>query len=139
MHVIKRTVQFGDCDPAGYIYTPRMSYFVVEAVTEYLSYLLGEPALRMIFNLGVLPLTRALSIEFTGPAKWDDVLDIKISVTNVSESSFSLGLEAVNTSNAENVVVFTASQTQVCISSETKLTVEIPEILKNSLLEELKA
>lgn len=31
---IKRTVLFGDCDPEGIVYTPRFSYFVLEAVQE---------------------------------------------------------------------------------------------------------
>ena len=29
-------VMFGDCDPAGIVYTPRISYFVIEAVHDFL-------------------------------------------------------------------------------------------------------
>ena len=32
--ISKRTILFGDCDPAGIVYTPRIGYFVVEAVGE---------------------------------------------------------------------------------------------------------
>ncbi len=131
MTTFKRTIQFGDCDPAGYIYTPRVAYYVVETVTEFLTVLLGKPAIRAALELGVLPLTRALSIEYTGPAQWDDVLDIKIAVTNISERSFSMSIEAVT---EEGVVVFTAKQTQVCVSAETKQPIEIPDVLKDALL-----
>ncbi len=40
---IKRTVLFGDCDPEGIVYTPRFSYFVLEAVQEALGVWLGGP------------------------------------------------------------------------------------------------
>ncbi|PBD21856.1 thioesterase, partial [Pseudomonas aeruginosa] len=43
---IKRTVLFGDCDPEGIVYTPRFSYFVLEAVQEALGVWLGGPGLR---------------------------------------------------------------------------------------------
>lgn len=29
---VSRTILFGDCDPAGVVYTPRFSYFAVEAI-----------------------------------------------------------------------------------------------------------
>ena len=34
---ITRKVLFGDCDPEGIVYTPRFSYFAVEAVHEALN------------------------------------------------------------------------------------------------------
>jgi acyl-CoA thioesterase FadM len=30
-----RTILFGDCDPGGVIYTPRVAHFVVEATHEF--------------------------------------------------------------------------------------------------------
>jgi len=30
--IVHRKILFGDCDPAGVLYTPRIGYFVVEAV-----------------------------------------------------------------------------------------------------------
>lgn len=131
MMTFKRTIQFGDCDPAGYIYTPRVAYYVVEAATEYLSALLNKPAIRAALDSGILPLTRALSIEYTGPAQWDDVLDINVTVLTISERSFSIGIEAVT---EKGVIVFTAKQTQVCVSAETKQPIAIPDFLREVLL-----
>ena len=125
----KRIIQFGDCDPAGYVYTPRISYFVVEAAAEYLSSLLGEPAIRKIMDLGVPP-AKALSIEFILPMKWDDEIDIQVAVKNISNNSFSFLVEAYN---AKGQAVFTANLTQVCISEKTARPIEIPQELKLAL------
>ena len=135
MYIIKRTVLFGDCDPAGYIYTPRVTYYVVEAVNEFLSSILGGSAIRKIIELGVLPPARALSIEFTAPIKWDDVLEIKVAIKDISKHSFTFSVVALN---KEEVKVFIASFTQVCVSPETKKPVEIPAELKNALNENIK-
>jgi len=128
--MMKRVIQFGDCDPAGYVYTPRISYFVVEAVTEYLSSLLGEPAIRKIMDLGIYPPAKALSIEFIFPMIWDDEIDIQVAVKNISNSSFSFVVEAFN---ANGQAVFTADLTQVCVSQETSKPIEIPAELKRAL------
>lgn len=43
---IQRAVLFGDCDPGGVIYSPRVADFVVEAAMEFVSDRLGAPAAR---------------------------------------------------------------------------------------------
>ena len=68
--ITKRTILFGDCDPAGIIFTPRVAYFVVEAVHEFLTHILGGPGIRRIFAMDVLPPARAMSIEFLFPLRF---------------------------------------------------------------------
>ena len=46
--ITTRTVLFGDCDPAGIVYTPRIAYFVIEAIHEFLSDRLGGEGLRLL-------------------------------------------------------------------------------------------
>lgn len=135
MTIIKRTVLFGDCDPAGYVYTPRVSYFVIEAVNEFLSHKLGGSAIRQIMEQNILPPARALAIEFTAPMTWDDELSIEVTVGNLGTHSFSLSLHA---KNEESILVFKASLTQVCVSPETKKPVEIPERLAAALRKNMK-
>ena len=71
-----RTILFGDCDPAGIVYTPRIAYFVIEAIHEFLSDRLGGEGLRKVFAMGILPPARALSIEFLSSMTWDEVISI---------------------------------------------------------------
>jgi acyl-CoA thioesterase FadM len=126
----KRTVLFGDCDPGGVIYTPRVSYFIVEAVHEFLTSALGSPGIRELFSMGILPPARALSIEFLAPFSWDDELTITVVPTEPGTTSFGFTVMA---HKGENDEVFRAALAQVCVSPETKRPVPVPERLARVL------
>ncbi|MGO1003474.1 acyl-CoA thioesterase [Lysobacter sp. CA196] len=126
----RRVILFGDCDPGGVVYTPRVAHFVVEAGLDFLSHALGGPAARQLFALGILPPARALSIEFLHPMAWDDAIDIEVSVEKIGEHSFTL---LVNASNAEGKPSFRATITQVAVSPETKRPVPLPPELRAAL------
>ncbi len=125
-----RTILFGDCDPAGIVYTPNVAHFVVEAVHDYLAHLLGAPAIREIFAMGVLPPARALAIEYLAPMVWDDIIAIEVSCEQPKTTSFTFLLVA---RNALTQVVFKATFTQVCISPEDKRPIPIPDALRSVL------
>jgi acyl-CoA thioesterase FadM len=128
--VTRRTILFGDCDPAGIVFTPRVGYFVVEAVQEYLTHLLGGPGLRRIAEMGVMPPARALSVEFLTPMAWDEVISIAVSNQAPGSTSFTCQLVA---RNAANAVTFRASLTQVCVDPASKRPVALPDALHRAL------
>jgi acyl-CoA thioesterase FadM len=127
---IARTVLFGDCDPAGAIYTPRIAHYVVEAVLEFQSHILGAPAARTIFALGVLPPARELNIEFLAPLTFDDAIHISVTVGKVGETSFTCNVEG---SRQDGQLAFRARLTQVCVSPETKRPAPLPAQLRHAL------
>ena len=128
--VTRRTILFGDCDPAGIIFTPRVGYFVVEAVQEYLTHLLGGSGLRQITRMGVMPPARALSMEFLNTMTWDEVIDIQVSHQPPGTSAFTFLLEA---RNASGNLTFRASLTQVCVDPESRQPVPLPPELRAAL------
>lgn len=125
-----RVILFGDCDPGGVIYSPRVAHFVVEAGLDFLSHALGGPAARQLFAMGILPPARALSIEFLYPMTWDEVIDIEVSVEKIGEHSFTL---LVGATNADGNGTFRGSITQVTISPETRRPVPLPPELRDAL------
>jgi acyl-CoA thioesterase FadM len=125
-----RVILFGDCDPGGVIYSPRVAHFVVEAGLDFLSYALGGPAARRLFAMGILPPARALSIDFLHPMTWDEKIDIDVSVEKIGEHSFTL---SVGATNAEGKATFRGSITQVTISPETMRPVALPAALRAAL------
>ncbi|MEG1039359.1 MAG: thioesterase family protein [Pseudomonas sp.] len=129
--IIKRKVLFGDCDPEGIVYTPRFSYFVLEAVHEALGVWLQGPGLRSLLGFDILPPARAFSLEFLHPVTWDDELAIEVRVSRVGAHSFSFSVAGRLSSE---VVAFTASLTQVCVSPHTREVVAVPPQLR-ALLE----
>lgn len=125
-----RTVLFGDCDPAGIVYTPRIAYFVIEAIHEFLSDRLGGEGLRKVFAMGILPPARALSIEFLSPMTWDEVISIKVRSEAPGTTSFGFAVEG---RQASGEVTFRASMTQVCICPESKQPTALPDALRQAL------
>ena len=124
---IKRKVLFGDCDPEGIVYTPRFSYFVVEAIHDALSVWLKGPGLRTLMGFDILPPARAFSLAFLHPVTWDDELTMEVTVDNIGEHSFSFSVEG---SVAKGIVAFTAELTHVCISPDTRKIVSVPDKLR---------
>lgn len=127
---ISRVIQFGDCDPGGVVYTPRIAHFVVEAGLAFLSHALAGPAERRIFAMGILPPARALSIEFLHPMTWDETIVIEVAVDRIGEHSFALSVLA---RNAEGQATFRGSLSQVAVSPETRRPVALPAELKAAL------
>ncbi len=126
----KRTILFGDCDPAGIVFTPRVGYFVIEAIHDFLGQALGGPAVRQLFAMGILPPVRAMSLEFLATMAWDEVIDIEVGCTEVATTSFTFLVTGRNLSGAS---CFQSTLTQVCISPETKRPVPVPEALRRAL------
>lgn len=125
----QRRIQFGDCDPAGVVYAPRVADYIVEASHEFLGVRLGTPALSYIMSLGVLPPARALSIEFVGLMSWDDLIYLQVSVADLGTTSFTLMVEA----SKDGMPVFRGRLSYVCISPEARRPVPIPPQLRAAL------
>lgn len=126
-----RTVLFGDCDPAGVIYTPRVAHYVTEAVHDFTAHLLGGPAVRRLFAMGILPPARALAIEYLAPLVWDDVIVIEVSCEEAKTTSFTFLLVG---RKASGQIMFRSTFTQVCISPNTNQPTPIPDELRRALL-----
>jgi acyl-CoA thioesterase FadM len=127
---IKRTILYGDCDPAGVIYAPRAAHFIVEAVLEFLSSVLDGPAARKLFEMDILPPARSLAIEFLSRLTWDDVLDMDVSCSHIGVTSFRC---AVHARRQDAVLAFTGVITQVCIAPGTGIPIALPHTLRRAL------
>ncbi|OJJ23193.1 hypothetical protein BKI52_02225 [marine bacterium AO1-C] len=127
--IVKRKVRFGDCDPGGVLYTPRISYFVVEAILDFIAECFGAPAEKSILDLGVLPPTRSFNVEFLEPMAWDDELEIRVNLKEIRTSAFVFSVNGFVLSNN----TFTAELTQVCSNPKTKHPVKVPAKLREVL------
>ncbi len=125
-YVFERCVRFGDCDPGGMLYTPRISYFVVEAILDFVSQCFGAPAEKSIIGLGVLPPTRSFKVEFLKPITWDDELEIHVSLRELRKSALVFLVNGFLVTDK----VFTAELTQVCINPQTRQPTDIPEKMR---------
>lgn len=128
--IVKRKVRFGDCDPGGVLYTPRIGYFVVEAILDFIAECFGAPAEKSIMELGVLPPARSFNVEFLKPMAWDDEIEIRVHLKEIRTSAIVFSVSG----SVRTDKVFSAELTQVCIDPETKKPVKVPIKLREVLM-----
>ncbi|BBM03594.1 thioesterase family protein [Microbulbifer sp. GL-2] len=132
MITVKRKVLFGDCDPAGIVYTPRYSDFALEATHDAMAVLLEGPAISKMKQLGFITPVRAFNLEFLTPVTWDQELDIQVSVSDIGNHSFSFQLEAFLEGG---VLAFTAHITYVTLSTSDKFKIPLPGRFREILIQ----
>lgn len=128
--VEKRTILFGECDPAGILYTPRICEYVVEGALRFLSAILEEPFERYIFAQSMSLPARNLAVDFLKPLTWDDEIEVFAKVAGVRQHAYTIEINALN---ADQETAFSGKLTQVCVSPERKSVVAIPEKLRIAL------
>jgi 4-hydroxybenzoyl-CoA thioesterase len=79
-------VRFGDVDPAGIAYYPRLINFLHVALEEFFAGRVGKPYASAIEEGLLLPTAR-LEIDFVSPARFGDQLVISVTVEHVGRTS----------------------------------------------------
>lgn len=125
-----RTILFGDCDPGGIIYTPRVAHYVVEAAMEFMHARTGTSAGRTAMQSGIWPPARLLSIEYLSPLTFDDTVDISVRVETMRDRSLALGITA---RRLDQSVAFHARLVMVFVSGATMQPVAVPPELRAKL------
>ena len=128
--VHERTILFGECDPAGILYTPRICEYVVESALLFLTTILEEPFERYIFAQSMSLPARNLDVDFLRPLTWDDKIKLYASVAEVRKHAYTILIAA---SNEDGDTAFTGKLTQVCVSTDRKAVAEIPDKLRKAL------
>jgi acyl-CoA thioester hydrolase len=83
-------VRYGECDAQGIVFNARWGDYVDIAVTEYMRALLGsvDPVVT-----GVDWRLVKQTLEWRSPARFDDVLDARITTQRIGTTSFTLASE----------------------------------------------
>lgn len=107
-------VRYQDCDAQHVVFNARYGDYVDLAVTEFLrASMPGRDPFDGSFEMQVV---RQL-IEWKGPARFNDVLEISVRVERFGTTSFTVGFVMVKPGNAEPIV--TAELVYVVVDGET--------------------
>lgn len=83
-------VRYGECDAQKVVYNARYADYVDIAVSEYMRALgFREALVKGELDYQVVKLT----LEWRSPARYDDVVEVRVSTLAVGTTSFTLGLE----------------------------------------------
>ena len=105
-------MRFGDCDPAGIVYTPRFAEFVVSAMELFIGGLFGQTLRAVSKELGFGTPVKALSFVFTSALAPDDEFDLVVTVADIRRSSFDLAMTATTTAGR---LAFEATISPICV------------------------
>ncbi|WP_179402492.1 acyl-CoA thioesterase [Burkholderia guangdongensis] len=126
--VVRRTVRWGDCDPAGVVYTGRFTDYLLGAVGLFTGHIAGGRRLESAFGVG-LP-CRAMRFEFIGSLWPDDVIDITCTIDGIRTRSFDIRCMARRPDGAP---VFDATFSPICVRLDERIGTPIPDALREAL------
>ena len=129
--VIRRRVKWGECDPAGVVYTVTFSEYVISAAELFYGALFKTTPQRAKAQQGFGTPSRALAFEFERSLYPDDEFDMTVTVGDVRSRTYVLNITG-RTPAGETV--FVATLTPVCVARDERRSIEIPEHFRQALL-----
>jgi acyl-CoA thioester hydrolase len=86
-------VRYGECDAQSVVFNARYADYVDISVNEYIRTLFGDYQRLLDQDLDIQVVS--LTMNYRAPAKFDDVLEARITAGRMGNSSFTLHLEFV--------------------------------------------
>ena len=132
--VIRRVVRWGECDPAGIVYTPRFLDYCVTAYEAFLGQMLGGPLHATKHAMGVDFPFRGAELDFRSPLPLDAAFTMEVRVGDIRTRTFDLHVTArhvVAEGKRKGPIAFVARLTPVVVDPETRSAVALPKTLKD--------
>ncbi len=124
-------VKWGECDPAGVVYTVRFGDYVTLAYDSFQRHLLGGPPWKVREELGFDMPAKALSFEFLASLRPDDEFEMTVRVADIRDRTFDIDIEALNSAGR---VLFRAKLTPIAIRfGDRSAAIELPALLRQRL------
>jgi YbgC/YbaW family acyl-CoA thioester hydrolase len=133
---VRRRVKWGDCDPAGVVYTVVFSEYIISAAELFYGYLFATTPQRAKSEHGFGTPTKALNIEFHSSLRPDEEFDMTVRVKEIRKHTYTLHIDAVT---QDGIAVFSALLTVICIARGERKAILVPDVLRNKLQHELNS
>ena len=127
---VRRRIRWGDCDPAGVVYTGRFVEYLLGAVDLFSRHAFGGLRSAFVNGLGVDTPCKGLSLDFHVALAPDDTVDIVLEVARIGEHSWDLEATA---RLPDGRVAFRGRFSPICIHLEPRRKAPIPAALRERL------
>jgi len=122
--IIERKVKWGDCDPAGIIYTPRVLDYAMETLEAWNRDVLGVSWLRLNREMGMgFPTVRA-ELDFVSAPAADDTVMMELRIGRLGKSSVTFDIVG---RDLEDRVYFRTLVVSCLVKKPAFKSMEIPE------------
>ena len=127
--VVRRTVKWSECDPAGVVYTGNFVDYVTSAFRSFLAHALGANVDAYSAEFGVDFPAKAISFVFDSSLRPDDKLDVEVRVARFGNTTFET--EFIGTH--KGAACFNARMTTICVSPKDRRSIRVPDPLRAKL------
>jgi 4-hydroxybenzoyl-CoA thioesterase len=125
----RRVATWGECDPAGIVYTPRFADWTVEALEMLFSSMIGISWPQLHRSLGLGAPMVALKIEFSSSVRPGDEVEIHLRIVKIGRTSLTAGI----TGSVDGTKCFSSEITTVFVDTRTNLPAPIPQSIRERL------
>jgi acyl-CoA thioesterase FadM len=127
---VRRRVKFGECDPAGVVYTPVFGEYVVSCADLFYEFLLDGRPERIKDEHGFETPSRALSLDFRSSLRPDAEFDMTVFIGEIRTRTYTLEITG---STLADEAVFIAQLTPICVARGERRAIEIPRSFRARL------
>jgi acyl-CoA thioesterase FadM len=128
--VVRRRVKWGECDPAGVVYTVAFSEYVMSAAELFYGSLFETTPQRAKKEQGFGTPSRALDFDFRLSLRPDDEFEMTVAVADIRSRTYVLEITG---RTATGDVAFVARLTPVCVARDERRSIEIPPNFRKAL------
>lgn len=125
--VVRRTVRWSDCDPAGVVFTGRYTEYLLGAVALFQDCMGGYARESLGEQHGVDTPCKGLSFEFIGTLWPGDVIDLHCTVGEIRRRSYDIVCTATRPDGSP---VFKAMFSPICVRRDARIGTPIPPSLR---------
>jgi YbgC/YbaW family acyl-CoA thioester hydrolase len=125
--VVRRAARWGECDPAGIVYTPRFLDWVIEAVEAFFATVLQVPWLDLRRSHGLASPMARVSLDFKRPVAAGDEIDVELVVARIGRTSLTFAI----TGRRRSEPCFTAEVTTVFVDMASDTPTRVPDLLRD--------
>lgn len=118
-------VRFGDCDPAGLVYYPRLFHYCHIAMEEFFAERCATSYHALLRDERIGFPTVKVETEFFVPLMYGDEAEVEVSVSRVGRSSVTFEYAIRRT--ADNTLCARSTQTHVAMNLESRRAQPIPD------------
>ena len=120
-------VRYGECDPQGVVFNANWLAYYDLVITELWRELVGDYS--GMVEQGADMMVAEAAVRFRGPARFDDVVEFRLSVTRLGETALSTRVEATVDGNP----AIEATMRHVFVEPGTTRKRAIPEHIRDAL------
>lgn len=134
--ILRRAVRWGECDPAGIVYTPRYTDYIVSAYQAFIGLMLGRSMHSAEHPSPVGFPVRGIELDFRQPMPVDTRFDMEVRVGDVRARTFDLHITAWTLDNdgeRRQLPAFLARITSITIDKAKFESVALPDTFRSKI------